>query len=61
MLDFFESKIIWSFLNFLIEAILWGTLLCLLPQFSVMALMGRLFTLIRDTSCKNFENIFNSK
>ena len=39
MLDFFKSKIIWNFLNFLIEAILWGTLLCLLPQFSVMALI----------------------
>ena len=32
----------------------------LLPQFSVMALMGKLFPIIGDTSCKNFENIFNS-
>ena len=26
-----------------------------------MALMGKLFSIIGDTSCKNFENIFNSK
>ena len=25
-----------------------------------MALMGKLFPTIGDTSCKNFENIFNS-
>ena len=33
----------------------------LLIQFSVLALMGKLFSIIGDTSCKNFENIFNSK
>ena len=33
----------------------------LLPQFSVMALVGEFFSIIGDTSGKNFENIFNSK
>ena len=60
MLNLFKSRILQSFLNFLIGAVVEDRGVFITTVFCD-GLEGEVISFIGDTSCKKFESIFNSK